>query len=335
MLMSKMAVGLIGCGRVATTGHLPAYRKYDVPVAAVCDTHLERANAAALEFGVPRVFTNPVDLARCNDVAIIDVATRPSGRAELLRDLLTVRKPLLVQKPITYSTTDAEALLREVEGTGVPVAVNHNARWSPVHVTLHEWIRGGELGQIYAIHHVNRFNEDLRRWYTDHPDYLFIDHGIHYFDLIRWHTGLEPTAISALSSRAPGQIARCPLLYAVQMRFDVPVAPLVSLVFNNAVPTPGGFSCDWYIDAIRCTVHLTLDSIQRVDASGTLGPAERLPGGWVPDGFHGAYSAFVDAVMARRAPPHSLADHVRSLRVAAAAARSAERRGDWVDVSGD
>ena len=50
---------------------------------------------------------------------------------------------------------------------------------------LRQWIDAGRLGEIYTVHHTNRFNEDIATWYTDHPDYLFLDHGLHYFDLVR------------------------------------------------------------------------------------------------------------------------------------------------------
>src|SRR5262249_26863208 len=160
----------------------------------------------------------------------------------------------------------------------------------------------------HFIHHNNRFNEDIRTWFTDHPAYMFLDHGLHYFDVVRWHTGLEPTAVSALARRAPHQNASCPLMYVVIMRFGEQGAPLVSLVFNNAAPAPEGFVCDWYFDGSSASAHLTLDTIRRMTPGVEGARVDRLEGGWVPDGFYGAYRALVSAVESGVAPPHGLRD---------------------------
>jgi predicted dehydrogenase len=332
--MSDRRVGLIGCGRIGRDAHLPAYRKYGVSVTAVCDLDRERALLAAEQFERKSVlvFTDPLELAACDNVDLIDVATPQVGRIALLRELLNAKKPLLVQKPVSYSSEEVEQLATAAESANVPVAVNHNARWAPVHVRLHQLIESGELGAPFAISHVNRFNEDQRTWYTDHPDYLFLDHGLHYLDLLRWHTGLTPLEVSALSRRAPKQMANCPLLYSIQLRFSESDAPLATLVFNNAVPGPSSYSCDWFFDGTHGSAHLTLDTISFVSRGGDVKFSERPDGGWVPDGFHGAYQAFADFLDFRTTLPHSLRDHAQSLRFAEAAAASARLGGTWVAV---
>src|SRR5215210_7574152 len=143
-----MKVGIIGCGRAAIQGHLPAYRKYNVEVVAVCDILRERAKNVATEFNIPFYYDNFLDLASKADVELIDVATRPGDRGQLLRSLLPFKKPLLVQKPITYDLKEAARLHEEFEKAGVPVAVNHNARWAPVQLKITEYIRDGSLGDI-------------------------------------------------------------------------------------------------------------------------------------------------------------------------------------------
>jgi predicted dehydrogenase len=64
------------------------------------------------------------------------------------------------------------------------------------------------------------------------------------------------------------------------------------------------------------------------------GSARRVDvkGAWVPDGFLGALRSFLRHLDDGAPLPHSGADHLRSLAVATAAARSGALDGQWVDV---
>jgi len=327
-----LPVGLIGCGRIAAEGHLPAYRAAGVEVVAVCDVIRERAEDLARRFGVPTVCASPEELMHLPAVRLLDVTTRPSGRAELVRRLLESGKPLLIQKPLAYSVAEAEEICQLIESMGVVAAVNHSARWMPVHLRLQEWIREGRLGEVYAIHHLNRFREDVVAWYTDHPDYLFVDHGIHYLDLVRCIVGSTPTAVAARVVRVPGQVARCPLAYVVQLRWEDRPDLLVALYFNNAVPGPASFECLWHVDGSRASARMTLESIALHERDGNVLHDERLPGGWIPDGFVGAYTSLVEAIRRRDVPGHAPRDHLRSLSIATTAAISARRGGEWTQI---
>lgn len=327
-----MKVGLIGCGRAAVEGHLPAYRKYNVEVVGVCDIIRDRAKKVAAQFKVPFYCDNFLDLASKQNVEIIDIATRPEGRAKLLHALLPFNKPMLVQKPITYDLGAARRLHYEFEKAGVPIAINHNARWAPVQLKIAEYIKDGSLGEIYSIHHVNRNNENFRIWFTDHPDYMFLDHGLHFIDLVKVHTGLMPDAVSAISGRSSIQVAKCLLLYSINMRYDSQPSLAVSLYFNNNAPAPPAFHYMWYIDGSNCSIHATANNIMRIYSNGNKVKTEAISGDWIPDGFWGAYNSFKHALERGLEPPHSLRDHLETLKIAKAAAYSANHKGMWVSV---
>ena len=327
----NLQVGLIGCGRIAAEGHLPAYRQGGVRVSAVCDVDSAEARRLAELYGAS-VELDAMRLANRSDVDVVDIATQPHDREQLLRALLPVGKPMLVQKPVLYDLAAARLLAVDVRRAGVVVAVNHNARWAPTHHQVRQWIKAGRLGDVYAVQHANRFNEDTATWYTDHPDYLFLDHGLHYLDLVRYLTGRTPTAVSALSWRKPTQQARCALVYSVTLRFDGNPLLAANLSFNDAVPAPGGFHYRLDIDGTCASAGASLERAWLVSANGELLEDQRCAGAWVPDGILGAFRALEEALEAGTAPPHSLDDHLRTLTVATAAARSARASGAWTRV---
>lgn len=328
-----MKVGLIGCGRIANQAHLPAYKKYGVCVSSVCDKVLSKAKKLADDYQIPHFCTDPIELVTKDDVDIVDIATQPKGRSELIEMLIPYKKPLLIQKPLAYDYEEAERLANLLKTHNIPTAINHNARWAPVQVEFTKWLEQGLIGEIYAIHHVNRFNEDLRSWYTDHPDYMFIDHGLHYLDLVRYHTKRIPVAISATSSFGPAQKAKCPLLYNINILYDRNKPLAASLYFNNIVPAPHGFYCNWFIDGTKASVIMTIDSISRVANNGISLPLTRIEGEWIPEGFIGTYKHFVDSIKSGVEPTHSAADHLISLKIATAAAKSARENGQWININ--
>ncbi len=325
-----MKVGLIGCGRIALEAHLPAYKKYNVEVVAVCDLIKEKAQKAAEEYNIPFFCTDARELAARQDVELIDIATTPVDRISLLRSLYFYNKPLLIQKPLSYNLAEASMICDELKSNGIKSAINHNARWAPVSKKIDSIIKSKELGELYQIHHINRYNENLAAWYTNIDDYIFLDHGLHYFDLMRLFVGKTPVQVSALHRKIPGQKANCPLIYSVNLKYDDDF--IASLYFNNAVPAPHAFDCQWFVDGVDKSIKATIDSVSVQSISGECSPMTRLEGDWVPEGFYGSYKSFVNSIASDCIPTHSPEDHLISFKVAYTAAKSANSKGDWIRV---
>jgi predicted dehydrogenase len=59
--------------------------------------------------------SDAVALATRDDVDVIDVATPPEGRAELLRALFVTGKPIMTQKPLAYDLSTAQKVFENVD----------------------------------------------------------------------------------------------------------------------------------------------------------------------------------------------------------------------------
>lgn len=324
-------VGLVGAGRIARTGHLPAYAAAGVPLTALCSSSRITAVQLAAHWPGPhrpQVHATAAQVAADPDVDLIDLTTPPHGRLELIRGLLPYGKPLLVQKPLAYTLAEALVIAREAEEAAVPVAINHNLRWAPPQRILLDWVAAGKLGDIGHLAHVHHFAEDERTWYTDHPGYLFLDHGLHYLDLARRIAGRDPVAVSARATVLPGQTARCPLTYTVMLAFDGPL--VASLTMYDRTRGPAAWASNWFVNGTLGDAHVTYTTATLHTADGTQQVA---PGGeWVPDGILGAYTAFTTALNASAVPEHDITDHLQTLAMAAAAADSAAATGAWTEV---
>lgn len=329
----KRRVGLIGLGRIATTGHIPAYLDNDVELVAVCTTQPERAADVLKSLPIrPTIYSDAKLLAADPAVEIIDVTTRQDQRSALLPALFAFKKPVLAQKPLSNSVCDAARLVELAHHEGVVLAVNQNHRWMPTVGLLKAAIEKGRLGRLRMFHHVNCFNEDTRAWYTDDEHYMLVDHGLHYLDLARWVLGETPKAVSARmgSANSEGSGARCPLNYNIMLRFES-TDLLASLYFNNSAPAPAGFQYQLLVDGDQATAKLGLNDIEIISQTGDV-ERQSPKGEWVPDGIYGAYAALNDALDNDSIPPHSGLDHLRSLELAWAAVQSAKSDGEWVAV---
>ena len=73
---SEIRVGLIGCGAVPQTAHLPILSKMrGVQLVALCDNDGAKARSLAQRFGVPDVFTDIEDLLELEQLDAAIVAT--------------------------------------------------------------------------------------------------------------------------------------------------------------------------------------------------------------------------------------------------------------------
>ncbi|MFP6658062.1 MAG: Gfo/Idh/MocA family oxidoreductase, partial [Pirellulales bacterium] len=84
----RPAIGLIGCGAI-TAEHLQAYRQAGYNVTALSDIDREAADARRSEF-YPNadIFTDYRDLLANDAVKVIDIATHPEIRAEIIETAL-------------------------------------------------------------------------------------------------------------------------------------------------------------------------------------------------------------------------------------------------------
>src|SRR5579871_1335250 len=95
----RPGIGLVGCGGISEY-HLRAYRALGLSVVALCDRHRERAEARrGAFFPAARVCTDWREVLRSGDIEVVDVATHPLGRPEIIAAALEAGKHVLSQKP--------------------------------------------------------------------------------------------------------------------------------------------------------------------------------------------------------------------------------------------
>jgi predicted dehydrogenase len=325
----RPGVGLIGCGDIARSWHLPAYAQYGVRVVGVYDPAPEATEGIRDRFPfVRRVFPSLDALLDDEEIEIVDVATRPDVRPELVGRALAAGKHVLAQKPLALDFRAARGLTDQAEERGLRVAVNQNGRWSPAWRIATLLIEQGEIGEILAVTHFHdRPLPPLVGTHFDELDHFVIyDYFLHWIDICRcWLDGKAVEAVRAFDYRTPNQPAEAKSPWAawVEIHYADGANALIRNVGEAQTERP---SCPFWVHGtkgtIRGSVLLGSDFLElERNGKSTRFPLE---GAWYPDGFAGALGELVTAIAEDREPYHSARHNLLSLQMTLAACRSAE-----------
>ena len=146
--MSRLRLGIIGCGEAGQILHLPSLRQlpelFDVRV--VCDAGPGVAEGVAGAFGIPLALTDPEELLAFADLDAVLVATPDPTHASVALAALAAGKHVLVEKPMCITLREADEIIAAQERTGLVVQVGYMRRHATAFVEARALI--GELTGI-------------------------------------------------------------------------------------------------------------------------------------------------------------------------------------------
>jgi predicted dehydrogenase len=329
-------VAIVGCGGIVHEAHLPVYRHYGVPVVGVFDISARTAEYTAQKFGVQRVYRSYEELLDDADVGIVDIATHPRARPDLIHRALTYEKHVFAQKPLAADMNSARDILQWAASSSNKVAVNQNARWAPPWRLANQLISEGAIGEILSITFLQNtdFTYITGTTFDHDPYFTIIDFSIHWIDILRcWMDEARPGSVRARQFRVPGQPteSRTPWGLSLNVSYLNGVEATIRGTGRSYPSTQGH---PFWIHGSKGTIRgrvrhhefLELEreqSVQRFD----------LQGGWYLDGFAGAFAELIDSIREDRLPYNSVAHNMKTLEIAFAACASADENGTPVTLS--
>ena len=204
--MSALRAGIAGFGLAGEVFHAPLIDSVEgIDVAGVVTRNPERQAKARAAYPDARVVPEVDDLWDDIDVLVIATPNRshvPLGLAAVERGL-----PVVVDKPLAPSLTEAELLL----STGGRITVFQNRRFDGDFLTLQGKIERGELGTVTRFEsRFERFRPELdASGWREHGDPaegggLLLDLGAHLVDQARVLFGHPLRVYAELHRRRPG-----------------------------------------------------------------------------------------------------------------------------------
>lgn len=145
----SIGVGIIGTGNISRA-HAKGYQQSgQAQIVAVCDIDLARAQAAAAEWGVNRVFTDYRDLLALPEIEAVSVCTWNQAHCAPTVAALQAGKHVLVEKPMAATTTEAWQMVLAARQTDRIMMVDMKWRFMPELLAGRQAVAEGRLGQVY------------------------------------------------------------------------------------------------------------------------------------------------------------------------------------------
>ena len=163
-----------------------------------------RTHDSARRFADRHDLTAHEDLSALLDdpaIELVHIATTPATHADLATRAIQSGKHVLIDKPIATSMDDADRLTALAEQHERHIAVNLMMRYGPLVEPIYTLILSGELGAPLRggfTNHAGDSGLPLDHWFWDRAQSggIFIEHGVHSFDLAQHYLG-PGSAISA------------------------------------------------------------------------------------------------------------------------------------------
>ncbi|MDA9207755.1 Gfo/Idh/MocA family oxidoreductase [Octadecabacter sp.] len=211
-MTTKMGVALVGAGMIAKT-HVAALSatSRDLQLVYVISRRPEKAVYLADLFDgdAPKFSSDVALISNDPNIAFTIVATPPSVRIELIRELATAGKHILLEKPIGRNTSEATEVVEICEKAGVKLGVLFQHRVRAPSIAARRYVDSGELGALGLVEinvplwrDQSYYDELGRGTYERDGGGVMITNAIHSIDLALSLAG-PVTQVRAMTATTP------------------------------------------------------------------------------------------------------------------------------------
>ena len=144
-------IAVIGCGYWGMNYVRIFNEVRESRVAAVCEQSPERLKEVARRFPSVYLTTQIGDVLSLPDVHAVVVCTEASSHYNVARRLLSAGKHLLVEKPLTTTSTDAEKLIGLADSHSVTLMVGHTFIFNAGVRKVKEYVKQ-DTGRVYYLY---------------------------------------------------------------------------------------------------------------------------------------------------------------------------------------
>ncbi len=198
MPSDDLGLGLIGCGYIAETQHLPALHALSgIKVIAAADSNAERLKQVSDRFHIEQRYDDYRTLLENRAIDAVAICVPVRLHASVALAALDAGKHLFIEKPLAFSLDECQQLVQQVARSRNQVMVGFNLRCHRLIRRARAVIESGALGRIQAIRSVfssgTRFRGDAPEWRKRRNlgGGALIEVGIHHYDLWRYLLGSE------------------------------------------------------------------------------------------------------------------------------------------------
>lgn len=205
-----IGLGVIGCGGFGLFALQQFVQTPGIRLAGMAGTARPAALAAARRYGLEDV--EDIDrLLERPEVDLVYIATPPFLHFDQARRALEAGKHVICEKPLALTAGQADELIKLAHQRDRLIVANLMQRYNPLFEivgTLIEQRLLGELLHGYFENYASDENLPAEHWFWDRTKSggIFVEHGVHFFDLFAGWLGPGIVVSAEASRRAETQI---------------------------------------------------------------------------------------------------------------------------------
>jgi len=201
--MSSVRVGFIGTGGIAGWHARQLLELPEARIAALADTSEKNRQNFAEKFGLQEAaqFSDYQDMLERAELDAVVICSPHTLHYRQACDVLNHGLHVLIEKPMTCSSAEAEQLIRVAEQAGKVLQVSYQRHFQPEFLYIRDAIASGAIGKLTSV--TASLYQEWRQgtpgsWRQD-PKLsgggFLMDSGSHIIDVLLWTTGLTPLEV--------------------------------------------------------------------------------------------------------------------------------------------
>jgi predicted dehydrogenase len=203
---NQVSIGVIGCGGFGLFALQHFLQVPGVELRGVALTHQPASLAAARRFGVENTDDLDEFLGR-REIDLVYIATPPFLHHQQAMAALRAGKHVICEKPLAVSLEQADEMIALARRRDLLLTANLMQRYNPLFDAVSRLIDEKLLGEVLHGYFENYAADEglpAEHWFWDRDKSggIFVEHGVHFFDLLAGWLG-EGQVVAAQAARRP------------------------------------------------------------------------------------------------------------------------------------
>ncbi|MBT4502835.1 MAG: Gfo/Idh/MocA family oxidoreductase [Gemmatimonadetes bacterium] len=323
-MSDKLSVGFIGTGNIARS-HMEAIKALEqIEIAAVMDVDMNRAQAAAEEYG-GRACAGLDELLADESVQAVHVCTPHNQHVDQVVAAAQAGKHVLVEKPMALTLAGCDRMIAASKEAGKLLMVGQVLRYWPIYRKVREMVRAGKIGAVghQMRRRYSRFNPGEGHWYLDPEEggnCVLHAFGPHEYDVLHWMIDSPVAQVYARGTESAERLAgQCDSYSALMTHANGAVSMLSQTVSCH--------SGAWDQHVVGSLGSMFITS-QKLMVDGEEVEVE----GVAADGMRNQVAEFADCCLKRETPDAS-GESVRHTMAMIEAVQLSSARGEVVELA--
>lgn len=208
--MEKLRLGIIGPGRIVRRVMTDIPRCEKVELWAIASRDIERAKAAAEEYGARKYFGSYEEMAECPEIDIVYIATPNNCHLEQALLMLNHKKHVICEKPLAMNGDEARRMVSCARENGVFLMEAMWTRVMPAMQKLLSLVKSGEIGEVNQIFGCFGcsfgYDPESRFFMPELGGGSLLDLGVYPLMAVTGFLGYKPVRVSPSAKLAPSGV---------------------------------------------------------------------------------------------------------------------------------